>query len=305
MEYHRPVLLEESVQWLVYDVEGVYVDLTFGGGGHSKKILEKLGASGRLFALDRDEDAHREASFVDDDRFTFILSDYRHLRQWLEYYGVEGVHGFIADLGVSSHQLDVADRGFSYRLDAPLDMRMSKGLRRTASDILNSYAESALVELFSRYGEVRNSRQLARWIVQQRQRRPFHAIRDFVERLRPVVRGKPERYWAQVFQALRIEVNDELGALKQVLSDVRDLLLPSGRLVVISYHSLEDRLVKNLIKTGHPEGGEERDAYGRVIRYFRPLVKGVIRPSEEEIAHNPRPRSAKMRVAERLNRTIS
>jgi len=305
MEYHRPVLLEESVQWLVHDAEGVYVDLTFGGGGHSRKILEKLGASGRLLALDRDEEAHREASFVDDERFTFILSDYRHLRQWLEYYGVEGLHGVIADLGVSSHQLDMAERGFSYRADAPLDMRMGKGVRRTARDILNSYAEADLVELFSRYGEVRNSRQLARWIVQQRQRRPFYAIRDFVDRIRPIVRGKPERYLAQVFQALRIEVNEELDSLKQVLSDLPDLLLPSGRMVVISYHSLEDRMVKNLIKTGNPDGVEQRDPYGRVIRHFKPLVKGVIRPTEEEVAHNPRARSAKMRVAERLHRSIS
>ncbi len=304
MNFHQPVLLEESVQKLITQTDGVYVDVTFGGGGHSKKILEKLGSNARLFAFDKDADAVVNAKMWTDERLTLIQSDYRFLGAYMEYYSIEVIDGLLADFGVSSYQLNVRDRGFAYRLGGNLDMRMDKRSRLTAGYILNNYSKEELVVMFSRYGELRNAIQLVTVIVKERQRKSFDDIEDFVKRIRPAVRGKAPKYLAQVFQALRIEVNGELKAIEEMLDSTKRLLRPGGRLVAISYHSLEDRMMKNMIKTGNVEGKPERDERGRIKRFFKPLFKGVYTASEVEINSNPRARSAKMRVGIRTDEPL-
>ncbi len=278
--------------------DGVYVDATFGGGGHSRLILEKLGPSGKLIAFDQDDDA--SANLPDDERLIFVNHNFRFLRRFLRYYEVENVDGIFADLGVSSHQLDEGGRGFSYRFQAELDMRMNRQGGESAADVLNTRSAEELQDIFGRYGEVRNAKTLARAITAERQVKPFSKIADLVAVAEANVRGKRERYLSQVFQALRIEVNDEMGALRQLLEDSLQVLKPTGRLVVLSYHSLEDRMVKNFLKTGNVEGEMQRDFYGNVHRPFKLLYKGVVLPSREEISRNPRARSAKMRAGEKL-----
>lgn len=294
MTYHDPVLAEASVDALVVKKSGCYVDATFGGGGHSRLILSKLDKDGRLFAFDQDDDALQ--NLIDDERFVFNHHNFRFLRSFLRLHGVSGVDGVLADLGVSSHQLDEAERGFSFRFDADLDMRMNRQGDRTAADVVNGYSVDDLQQVFSAYGEIRNSKSLAQRIVQERSAKSFRTIGDLLRAVEPLIRGHRNRYLAQVFQALRIEVNDEMGALKEFLEEVLEVLLPGGRLVVISYHSLEDRMVKNFLKTGNVEGEIEKDFYGKIERPFDVLFKGVVTPSEDEMKRNPRSRSAKLRV---------
>lgn len=295
--YHLPVLAKESIAALAIKKDGIYVDATFGGGGHSRLVLNELGASGRLLAFDQDDDSLR--NLIDDPRFTFNHHNFRYLKQFLRLHGVKKVDGILADLGVSSHQLDEPERGFSYRFDAELDMRMNRQEGRTAGDVLNTYSAADLQQVLGEYGEVRNAKTLAEKIVQERAVKPFRTVSDFLAIVDPLVRGQRGRYLSQVFQALRIEVNDEMGALREFLDATLDVLAPGGRLVVISYHSIEDRMVKNLLKTGNTEGEVESDFYGNIERPFTTAVKGVITPSDGEIAENPRSRSAKMRVGVR------
>ncbi len=295
-EYHNPVLAQESIDALKIKKDGIYVDATFGGGGHSKLILNVLGAEGKLHGFDQDADALRNVP--DDERFTLNHHNFRFLKRFMRYHGIEKVDGILADLGVSSHQFNEAERGFSYRFDADLDMRMNQRQAKNAADILNEYEAEDLQNVFSRYGEIRNSRTLAEAIVENRKFKKIKTINDFLELLGPLVRGKRNQYLAQVFQALRIEVNDEVGVLEDFLQQARDILAPGGRLVVISYHSLEDRLVKNLLKTGNLAGEVIKDDFGRIERPFKAITRKPIVPSEEEIAENSRARSAKMRVGE-------
>ncbi|MCB0571651.1 MAG: 16S rRNA (cytosine(1402)-N(4))-methyltransferase RsmH [Phaeodactylibacter sp.] len=297
MAYHLPVLATESVDALAIRPDGVYVDATFGGGGHSRLILERLGPQGRLLGFDQDEDA--KANVPDDGRFIFVHHNFRLLKRFLRLHGIEEVDGILADLGVSSHQLDVAERGFSYRFEANLDMRMNRQGGNTAAHVLNTYEPEALQEMFSRYGEVRNARSLAQRIFAERHHRPIQTAGDFLAIVEPLVRGHRARYLSQVFQALRIEVNDEMGALEGLLQQALETLRPGGRLAVIAYHSVEDRLVKNFLKTGNIDGRVEKDYYGNIYRPFGLLSRKAIQPSEEESARNPRARSAKLRVGEK------
>lgn len=294
MSYHEPVLAKESIEALAIRKDGIYVDATFGGGGHSRLILKELGEKGRLYAFDQDDDALQ--NLIEDERFVFNHHNFRYLKQFLRLHGVKQVDGILADLGVSSHQLDEPERGFSYRFDADLDMRMNRQDERKASDILNSCSAEELQRIFSEYGEVRNSRSLAQKIVREREGRLIYSIGDFLSIVEPLIRGFRGRYLSQIFQALRIEVNDEMGALQTFLEASLDVLKTGGRLVVISYHSIEDRLVKNFIKTGNAEGVIRQDFFGNIERPFTPYNKSVITPSEEEVERNPRARSAKMRV---------
>ncbi len=298
MKYHEPVLANESIEALDIKKDGKYVDATFGGGGHSRLILNELGEKGRLYAFDQDDDALR--NLIDDERFVFNHHNFRFIKQFLRLHGVKQVDGILADLGVSSHQLDVPERGFSYRFEADLDMRMNRKDDRKASDILNSYSAEELQRVFSEYGEVRNSRSLAQKIVQEREVKKILTIGDFLSVVEPLIRGFRGRYLSQVFQALRIEVNDEMGALHAFLESTLEILKPGGRLVVISYHSMEDRPVKNFLKTGNVEGEVKKDFYGKIDRPFDIINKGVMVPSDEEIERNPRARSAKMRVGIKL-----
>lgn len=298
MAYHLPALAAESIEALAIQAGGVYVDATFGGGGHSKLILEKLGDKGRLFGFDQDEDAAQNA--LNDARFTFVQSNFRYLKRFLRLHGVKAVDGILADLGVSSHQLDEATRGFSYRFDAALDMRMNQEDERTAADIVNSYSVEDLQRVFSEYGEVRNSRTLAQRIVEERHARPIQTVNDLLALMEPIIRGQRLRYLSQVFQALRIEVNDEMGALREFLEQSLEVLQPGGRLAVITYHSLEDRLLKNFLKTGNAEGVVKSDFYGNIFRPFKVITKNPIEPSESEVEQNPRARSAKLRVGEKV-----
>lgn len=298
MVYHLPALAAESMDALAIQPTGIYVDATFGGGGHSKLILEKLGDKGRLFGFDQDEDAAQNA--LDNPRFTFVQSNFRYLKRFLRLHGVKAVDGILADLGVSSHQLDEATRGFSYRFDAALDMRMNREDERTAADIVNSYSVEDLQRVFSEYGEVRNSRTLAQRIVEERHTRPIQTVNDLLAIMEPVIRGQRLRYLSQVFQALRIEVNDEMGALREFLEQSLEVLQPGGRLAVITYHSLEDRLLKNFLKTGNAEGVVKSDFYGNIFRPFKVITKNPIEPSEAEVEQNPRARSAKLRVGEKV-----
>jgi 16S rRNA (cytosine1402-N4)-methyltransferase len=295
--YHTPVLLNESVNGLNIKPNGVYVDVTFGGGGHSGEILKKL-TTGKLLAFDQDPDA--TANTIQDKRFIFCHSNFRFVKNFLRYHKIGQIDGLLADLGVSSHHFDVAERGFTFQYDAPLDMRMNQGADITAADILNQYTYDELRRLFSQYGEVENAGRLASVIVKYRENEPFRMNKNFIDAILPCMpRGAENKYQAKVFQALRIEVNKELEALKTLLMQCNEIIKPSGRLVVITYHSLEDRLVKNFVKAGNFEGKIEKDFYGNPISTFKALTNKVIVPSEEELNINTRARSAKLRIAER------
>lgn len=295
--YHIPVLLNESIDGMNLQPKGVYVDVTFGGGGHSKEILHRGDSSIRLFSFDQDEDAER--NIVNDDRFTFIRSNFRYLYNFLRYHGIKQVDGILADLGVSSHHFDDSERGFSFRFDGNLDMRMNKRSGKTAADIVNTYEEERLADIFYLYGELKNSRKLASTLVKARNRKAIVTIGDFLEIVRPLFgREREKKELAKVFQALRIEVNQEMEALKEMLLSAIEVLKPGGRLVVITYHSLEDRMVKNIMKTGNIEGKTIQDFYGNSQAPFK-LVNKVIIAGDEEVKRNPRSRSAKLRIAEK------
>ena len=295
--YHVPVLLEESVSGLNIDPDGVYLDLTFGGGGHSREILKRL-KDGCLIGFDQDSDAL--ANVPDDSRFIFVNHNFRYLRNFLRYCGYDEADGILADLGGSSHEFDEAGRGFSFRFDAELDMRMNQRSRLKATDILNTYSEENLIRIFRNYGEVDNVRRLVDLIVNARTGKMITRSEEFLQVIAPCVpKQKEKKYLAQVYQALRIEVNGELEALEDMLKEAERALRPGGRLVVITYHSLEDRIVKNFLKSGNFEGKVEKDFYGHVKRNFELVNRKVIVPSEEEIERNPRARSAKLRIAEK------
>ena len=295
--YHVPVLLEESVSGLNFDPDGVFLDLTFGGGGHSREILKRL-KDGCLIGFDQDSDAL--ANVPDDSRFIFVNHNFRYLRNFLRYCGYDEADGILADLGVSSHEFDEAGRGFSFRFDAELDMRMNQRSRLKATDILNTYSEENLIRIFRNYGEVDNVRRLVDLIVNARTGKMITRSEEFLQVIAPCVpKQKEKKYLAQVYQALRIEVNGELEALEDMLKEAERALRPGGRLVVITYHSLEDRIVKNFLKSGNFEGKVEKDFYGHVKRNFELVNRKVIVPSEEEIERNPRARSAKLRIAEK------
>ena len=296
--YHVPVLLEESIDGLNLKKGGIYVDVTFGGGGHSKEILRRMDKSCKLYSFDQDEDAER--NIVHDERFTFVRSNFRYLKNFLKYYDVEEVDGILADLGVSSHHFDDSERGFSFRFDGKLDMRMNKRAGMTAADILNNYDEEKLADIFYLYGELKNSRKLASVIVKRRSVKPFDTIGDFLETVKPLYgKEREKKEMAKVFQALRIEVNQEMEALKEMLYSATEILKPGGRLSVITYHSLEDRMVKNIMKTGNIEGKMEQDFFGNVKTPYKTINNKVIVPDDDEIETNPRSRSAKLRIAEK------
>ncbi len=303
--YHVPVLLQESIDGLAIQPDGVYVDVTFGGGGHSREILRHLNAKGHLYSFDQDADAER--NIVDDDRFTFVRSNFRYLSQWMRYYGVDHVDGLLADLGVSSHHFDDAERGFSFRFDAPLDMRMNKRAGQTAAEVLNSYSEEQLADVFYLYGELKNARRIAKTVVKARSEKPIETTGQLMSVLGVDIANSQDQransQWkkdmARLFQALRIEVNHEMEALTDMLRGAREVLGEGGRLVVITYHSLEDRLVKNMMKAGNAEGRVSQDFFGRVEAPFKTVGK-VIVPSDEEQQRNPRSRSAKLRIAEKI-----
>jgi 16S rRNA (cytosine1402-N4)-methyltransferase len=298
MEYHVPVLLEECIDGLVWDEKGTYVDVTFGGGGHSARILEAL-KGGVVYGVDQDSDAARNSEqFKSNRSFHFIAGNFRYLNKYLRMEGVREVHGILGDLGVSSHQFDTADRGFSIRFDGELDMRMDKSEGLSAKDVLNTYAEDKLVHLFSMYGEVKNSKTLAREICRFRIEKKFDTTTDLKESAWKVApKGYEMKYLAQVFQAIRIEVNDEMAALRELLQQAEKLLVKGGRLVIISYHSLEDRLVKDYMNAGNFEGHVKKDLYGNDQKPFQLLTRKPVLPSEDEYARNTRSRSAKLRIA--------
>ena len=296
--YHIPVLLQESIEGMNLQPNGIYVDMTFGGGGHSKEILRQGDSSIRLFSFDQDADA--EKNIVDDSRFTFVRSNFRYLYNFLRYHQVEQVDGILADLGVSSHHFDDSERGFSFRFDGNLDMRMNKRAGMTAADVVNTYDEERLANIFYLYGELKNSRKLASAIAKARNEKAIKTIGDFLEIVKPMFgREREKKELAKVFQALRIEVNQEMEALKEMLYAAAEALKPGGRLVVITYHSLEDRMVKNIMKTGNIEGKAEQDFFGNVQTPFRLVNNKVIVASDEEVERNPRSRSAKLRIAEK------
>lgn len=296
--YHVPVLLHESIDGLNIQPGGIYVDVTFGGGGHSREILARLEGDAHLYGFDQDADA--EANIPHDRRFTFVRSNFRYLRNWMRYYGVERIDGLLADLGVSSHHLDDASRGFSFRFDAPLDMRMNKRAGVSAADVVNDYEEGRLADVFYLYGELRDSRRIASAIEECRKRQRIVTTQDFLQVVSPLFRREREKKdLARLFQALRIEVNHEMDALREMLQSATEVLRPGGRLAVITYHSLEDRIVKNVMKTGNCEGKALKDFYGRVETPFKLVNNKVITPREEEQASNPRSRSAKLRIAEK------
>ena len=296
--YHVPVLLDESVSGLDIKPGGIYVDVTFGGGGHSREILRRLPEGAHLYSFDQDADAERNIG-APDEKFTFVRSNFRYLKNWMRYYGVDHIDGLLADLGVSSHHFDDAERGFSFRFDAPLDMRMNKRAGQTAADILNNYDEARLADIFYIYGEMKNSRRIAAAVAKARQTAPINTTSDFLAVVEPMFKREREKKdMARLFQALRIEVNHEMDALREMLAAATQLLSPGGRLSVITYHSLEDRIVKNVMKAGNPEGKVEQDFFGRINTPYR-MVEKLIIPSEEEQQSNPRSRSAKLRVAER------
>ena len=299
--YHIPVLLKESVDGLEIKPDGVYVDVTFGGGGHSREILRRLGAEGHLYSFDQDEDAER--NIVSDERFTFVRSNFRYLKNWMRYYGIEEIDGLLADLGVSSHHFDDESRGFSFRFDAPLDMRMNKRSGMTAADIVNNYSEEQLSDIFYIYGELKNARRIASAIVKARAGKRIETTSDLLQVLGiNEDNGLWKKDAAKLFQALRIEVNHEMDALKEMLNGARDLICEGGRLSVITYHSLEDRLVKNMMKAGNVEGKVKQDFFGRTESPFRQIGGKVIVPDKEEQARNPRSRSAKLRIGEKVKK---
>ena len=297
--YHMPVLLQEVINGLQIDSSGIYVDCTFGGGGHSAAILEKLNRHGRLIAFDQDEDAIK--NLPSDDRLIFVPHNFLHLQRFLRFHKIPKVNGILADLGVSSHQFNAAERGFSTRFNAPLDMRMNQSEKTDAANIVNNYPEEKLHMLFEQYGEVTNAKTLAKLIVGLRKSQSLNTINEFKSALYPVVKGNPEKYFAQVFQALRIEVNDEFGALKEMLQQVPDVLEDGGRIAVITFHSLEDRIVKIFFKNGNFDEEQKNDLYGTLRKNdLKVITKKPITPSQQEIKSNPRSRSAKLRIAEKI-----
>lgn len=298
-EYHVPVLLQEAVDGLDVKPDGIYLDLTFGGGGHSREILRRLQGTGHLYSFDQDMDALRGASELEDkENFTFIRSNFRFVKNWMLYYGHEQVDGILADLGVSSHHLDEEERGFSFRFDAPLDMRMNQRASLNAKRIVEEYSEEQLADIFYLYGELKTSRRIASAIVKARQQKAITTTTELVEVLKPLMAyDREKKDLARVFQALRIEVNGELLALRQMLSAAAELLRPGGRLSILTYHSLEDRMVKNIVKAGNAEGKVETDVFGHSNAPLEAVNRSVITPSEEEQNRNPRSRSAKLRVA--------
>ncbi len=304
--YHIPALLEETIESLRIRPDGTYVDVTFGGGGHSRAVLSRLGKGGRLYAFDRDIEAYENARCtIQDAPLTFVHSDFRYLGQWMDYYGVTAIDGLIADLGVSFHHFDTAERGFSFRFTGPLDMRMNRNGGKTAADLVNGYTEEEIARVLYMYGELKQSRQLAKRIVKSREQSPIETTDDLMR----TIAGKTamadsltppqKKEMTLVFQALRMEVNDELGALREMLQAALNLLATGGRIAVLTYHSLEDRLVKNFLRSGNLEGNIEKDFYGNIHTPFRLIEKGLT-ASEEEVERNPRARSAKLRVAEKL-----
>ncbi|MBR0048254.1 MAG: 16S rRNA (cytosine(1402)-N(4))-methyltransferase RsmH [Prevotella sp.] len=303
--YHVPVLLPESIDGLAIKPDGIYVDATFGGGGHSREILRHLGPEGRLYGFDQDADAER--NIIGDGRFTFVRSNFRYVAQWMRYYGEDHIDGLLADLGVSSHHFDDAERGFSFRFLAPLDMRMNKRAGRTAADIVANYDEQQLADIFYLYGELKNARRIASTLVRARQSKPIATTADLLLALgidpatvdSPTGNTQWKKDMARLFQALRIEVNHEMEALREMLCGACSLLADGGRLAVITYHSLEDRIVKNMMKTGNAEGRREQDFFGRTTAPLRPVTGKVIVPGADELQRNPRSRSAKLRIAER------
>ena len=299
--YHVPVLLRETVDGLDVKPDGVYVDVTFGGGGHSREILSRLGNEGRLFSFDQDADAEQNVP-ADESRLTFVRSNFRYLTHWMRYHGqMEGVDGILADLGVSSHHFDAEERGFSFRFDAPLDMRMNGRGGETAAQVLNTRSEEDLAKIFQLYGELKNGRRLAAAIVARRQEQAFSAIDDLLQVVKPMMpRDREKKDLARVFQALRIEVNHEMEALEEMLRGALRCLKPGGRLSVLTYHSLEDRMVKNFMRSGNVEGKVEQDFFGNRLSPLRPINNKVIVPSPEEQSTNPRSRSAKLRIAEKV-----
>lgn len=300
MSYHVPVLAKASLDLLITEPNGTYVDATFGGGGHARLLLERLGPDARVFGFDQDPDAIANAEALEDSRLTFVAANFRHLRRYLRLYGVDGVDGVLADLGVSSHQFDEPERGFSYRYDAPLDMRMSQsGEEASAAELLRGVDAEELQRIFGEYGEVRNARTLAHAIVERRETTRLRTTGDLVSLADNFVRGQRPRYLAQVFQALRIAVNDEIPALLDLLTDARRVIKPGGRLVVISYHSGEDRLVKNVMKTGREDGRHDADDYGRITRPWKVVTKKPMEAPAAETLKNSRARSARLRAAVR------
>ena len=297
--YHVPVLLRESIDGLDIKPDGVYVDVTFGGGGHSREILNRLGEKGHLYSFDQDEDA--EKNILDDERLTFVRSNFRYLHNWMRYYGVDQIDGLLADLGVSSHHFDDETRGFSFRFDAPLDMRMNKRSGTTAAEVLNTYSEDMLADILYIYGELKNARKIATAIVKARDEKKIETTADLMQVTEKLfLREREKKETAKLFQALRIEVNHEMDALREMLNGAKELLCEGGRLSVITYHSLEDRIVKNVMKAGNTEGKMEQDFFGRTEAPFRLISNKVITPSEEEQERNPRSRSAKLRIAEKV-----
>ena len=301
MTYHVPVLLKESVDGLNIGSEGIFVDVTFGGGGHSREILSRLDVNGHLYSFDQDADAEKNADGFDEERFTFVRSNFRFLKNFLKYHGVEQIDGLLADLGVSSHHFDDSERGFSFRFEGKLDMRMNQRAGKTAADVVNTYDEKQLADVLYLYGELKQSRKMASAIVKARQTKKVETIGDFLDIVKPFFSNEREKKeLAKVFQALRIEVNHEMDALRDMLKGATEMLKPGGRLVVITYHSLEDRIVKNVMKTGNAEGEEDKDFFGRVNTPYRLVNRQVIVPSDEEMTRNPRSRSAKLRIAEKI-----
>jgi 16S rRNA (cytosine1402-N4)-methyltransferase len=299
--YHTSVMLHECIDGLHIDPAGTYVDVTFGGGGHSKAILDKLGPEGRLFSFDQDPDAWEQAEKIDDERLTLITANFRYLEKYLRLHRVKQVDGILADFGVSSFQLDAPERGFSIRFDGPLDMRMGPSASRTAAELLNSYSASELQRILGMYGEVKNARTLAQAIIQARTRKPLETTQEFKEILNKLAPKHREfKYFAQVFQAIRIEVNQELAVIEEFLEQAPAVLKPEGRLVIMSFHSLEDRLVKNFIKAGNVQGKEDKDLFGVVHRPLESVIRKPITASEQELKLNPRSRSAKLRIASKL-----
>jgi len=324
--YHVPVLLKESIDGLAIQPGGIYADMTFGGGGHSKEILKRLGKEGHLYAFDQDADA--EKNIAQDDRFTFIRSNFRYIRNWMRYYGVNQMDGVLADLGVSSHHFDDASRGFSFRFDSPLDMRMNRRAGKTAADVVNDYDEQQLTDIFRLYGELSNARQLAKAIVKARQQQRIETTGQLLKAVgidhspltidhsevegakngqssmvngqSSMANGQWKKDGAKLFQALRIEVNREMEVLREMLTSATELLRPGGRLVVITYHSLEDRMVKNVMRSGNAEGRTEKDFFGRVTAPLHIINNKVVTPSDDEMQRNPRSRSAKLRMAEKV-----
>jgi len=298
MSYHEPVMAAEVLEALQISPDSKLVDATFGGGGHARLILQRLGDKGRLYGFDQDADA--QANIPEDQRLIFVAHNFRHLQRFLKLHGARAVQGILADLGVSSHQFDVAERGFSYRFDGALDMRMNQAQETSARTVVNEYPEEELLRIMSAYGEVRNARTLVRALHESRSKKRIETIGDLLAVVEPVIRGQRNRYLSQVFQALRMEVNQELEALEDFLAQSLEMLEEGGRLVVLSYHSIEDRLVKNFMKAGNVKGKLQKDFYGNIYRPFRLIDKKGKQATDEEVANNPRARSARLRVAEKI-----